>query len=256
MLRQHIPQRIHRPAVDVHLVVQVRAGGEAGVAHQRDPLAPGDPLALRGPGSSTRGRTWSPCRSRGRSRSCCRSPTPSPRRGPRRRRAPRSGCPSGPSRRCPRAGGPCAGSGATRIEEKALESQPWVGMMDGVAASRAECTARLSAASLNEEASRLARRISAFRSTRISWERRIALPASPTAGPTVGPPMPAACTWGSIGSRLARTLMRASRWEMRERVSARPARRPLSSPSCCSSRAFSCASWADLERSTVRETVT
>ena len=40
-------------------------------------------------------------------------------------------------------------------------SQPWVGMMDGVAASRAECTARLSAASLNEEASRLARRISA-----------------------------------------------------------------------------------------------
>ena len=38
-------------------------------------------------------------------------------------------------------------------------SQPWVGMMDGVAARRAECTARLSAASLNDDASRLARRI-------------------------------------------------------------------------------------------------
>ena len=69
------------------------------------------------------------------------------------------------------------------MEENALVSQPWVGMMDGVAASRAECTARLSAASLNDEASRLARRIRALRSTRTSLERRIALPASPsTAG--------------------------------------------------------------------------
>ena len=135
-------------------------------------------------------------------------------------------------------------------------SQPCVGMMDGVAASRAECTARLSAASLNEDASRLARRIRPFRSTRISLERRMALPASPPAADTVGPPMPAAWTCGSIGSRLARTLMRASRWEMRERVSARPESRPLSSPSCCSRRAFSCAKRADFERSTVRETVT
>ena len=46
MLRQHISQRIHRPAIDVHLVVQVGAGGEAGVADQRDPLAARDALAF------------------------------------------------------------------------------------------------------------------------------------------------------------------------------------------------------------------
>ena len=45
MFRQHVLERIHRAAVHVHLVVQVRAGGEAGVAHQRDALAAGDPLA-------------------------------------------------------------------------------------------------------------------------------------------------------------------------------------------------------------------
>ena len=49
--------------------------------------------------------------------------------------------------------------GCARIEEKALVSQPCVGMIDGVAARRAECTPRLSAASWKEEASRLARRI-------------------------------------------------------------------------------------------------
>ncbi len=135
-------------------------------------------------------------------------------------------------------------------------SHPCVGMMDGVAASRAECTDRLSAASLNDVASRLARRISAFRSTRISLERRIALPTSLPAEAMVGPPIPAAWTCGSIGSRLARTLMRASRWEMRDRVSTRPESRPLSSPSCCSSRAFSWANWADFEKSTVRVSVT
>ena len=58
LLRQHVPERIHRPAVHVHLVVQVRAGGEAGVADQCDALAPGDPLACRAPGASSCGRTW------------------------------------------------------------------------------------------------------------------------------------------------------------------------------------------------------
>ncbi len=38
--------------------------------------------------------------------------------------------------------------GCSRIDEKALVSQPWVGMMDGVAASRWSVLARLSVASL------------------------------------------------------------------------------------------------------------
>ena len=58
--------------------------------------------------------------------------------------------------------------GCSRMDEKALVSQPWVGMMDGVAASCLEWLARLSLASANDEASRSARRMSALRSTRIS----------------------------------------------------------------------------------------
>ena len=61
----------------------------------------------------------------------------------------------------------------------------------------------------------------------------------PRRAASVGPPMPAAWTWGSIGSRLARTRMRASRWLMRVRVSDRVARRPCSSPISWASRGFS-----------------
>ena len=43
---------------------------------------------------------------------------------------------------------------------------------------------------------------------------RRALARQHRAGGDVGPPMPAAWTWGSIGSRLASTRMRASRWLM------------------------------------------
>ena len=128
--------------------------------------------------------------------------------------------------------------GCDRMEENALLSHPWVGMIDGVAASRWEWLARLSLASANEEARRLARRISAFRSTRISSERRAVGLAFGRTGrdASTGPPIPAACTWGSIGSRLARVRMRASVWLMREMVSARVVRRPCSSPSCWASR--------------------
>src|SRR4051812_9598552 len=63
--------------------------------------------------------------------------------------------------------------GCVRIEENALDSQPRVGMIEGVAANLAVCSDRLSAASLNDMASRLARRISALMSKRISAERRV-----------------------------------------------------------------------------------
>jgi len=64
------------------------------------------------------------------------------------------------------------------MAENALESQPCVGMIDGVAAIRSVCDARLSAAALKDEASRFARRIKAFTSTRTSAVlRRSALDA-------------------------------------------------------------------------------
>ena len=128
------------------------------------------------------------------------------------------------------------------MDENALVSQPCVGMIDGVAASRCEWLARLSLASSNDEASRLARRISALRSTRISCDartpaRRSAAPGGrPASGRRCRRPGPA----GSIGSRLASTRMRASRWLMRVRVSDRVERRPCSSPISWASRAFSC----------------
>ena len=130
--------------------------------------------------------------------------------------------------------------GCVRIEENALVSQPWVGMIEGVAARRAECVARLSAASPKERASRLARRISP---SGPRGSRGIA--GWPASRPhrrcrsAAGPPTPAACTWGSIGSRLASTRIRASRCAIRLRVSVRVARRPVISPISAASRTFS-----------------
>src|ERR671933_2168424 len=64
--------------------------------------------------------------------------------------------------------------GWVRIAEKALDNHPCVGMMDGVAASRAVWRDRLSAASLKDEANRFARRINALRLTRTSADLRAA----------------------------------------------------------------------------------
>jgi len=121
---------------------------------------------------------------------------------------------------------------------KALDNQPCVGMIDGVAASLSVCEAMLSAAALNDEASRLARRINAFTSTRTSAVLRSnALDAcAGSAAESAGPPMPAAWTCGLIGSRSARRRILASRWEMRAIVSERVVSRPCSSPSSSANR--------------------
>ena len=131
------------------------------------------------------------------------------------------------------------------MDENALVSQPWVGMIDGVAASRCEWLAEaVGLASPNDEASRLARRISAFRSTRISCgapDRRSRVQQSRT-GRQCGSADAGRLDLGidglEVGQHPDAGVALADAGDGVRQVE----RRPFSSPISWASRAFSCCS--------------